>query len=71
MEKLDRLTREMASEYIGCSLSVFDRLVKEGYLNGTFLELFGRRFFFTSRLDEWMLKGGTLNKEGVKYGKAE
>lgn len=54
----------MAAEYIGCSLSVFDRLVKGGYLNGTFLELFGRRFFFTSRLDEWMLKGGTLNKGG-------
>lgn len=58
----------MAAEYLNCSLSTFDKLVREGYLNGTFLELFGRRFFFTSRLDEWMLKGGTINKEGVKYG---
>ncbi|MBR4892602.1 MAG: hypothetical protein IKZ35_01290 [Clostridia bacterium] len=57
----NRLTRQQASAYIGCSLSTLDKLQREGYLEGTYLELYNRRYYFTAKLDEWMLKGGTNN----------
>lgn len=61
----NRLTRTMAANYLGCSLSTFDRIVKKGYLKNTYFTLLGRRFYITDRLDEWMLNGGTaqINKE--------
>ena len=58
---LNRLTRISAAEYIGCSLSSFDKLQREGFLEGTYFELFSRRFYYTDKLDEWMQKGGTHN----------
>lgn len=57
----NRLTRTQAAEFLGCSLSTFDRIVKRGYLKNTYFNLLGRRFYITSRLEEWMVAGGTAN----------
>ena len=55
---LNRLTRVEAAEYIGCSPSTFNRLLREGYLKDTFYSVMGRRFFITERLEAWMMSGG-------------
>ena len=55
----NRLTRVQAADYLGCSISTFDRIVKRGYLKNTYFTLIGRKFFITEKLDEWILNGGT------------
>ena len=56
---MNRLTRLQAAEYLGCSPASFALLLKSKQLEGTYYSVLGRRFFITSKLDEWMNKGGS------------
>lgn len=55
---LNRLTRMQAAEYIGCSESTFNKLLREGFLKDTYYSVMGRRFFITEKLNSWMQAGG-------------
>lgn len=57
----NRMVRKDAAKHLGCSLSMFDKLQREGYLEGTYMEMFSRRFYYTDRLDKWMSEGGTMH----------
>ena len=59
----NRMVRKDAAKYLGIGLSTFDKLQREGCLEGTYMEIFSRRFYYTERLDKWMSEGGTM------YGK--
>ena len=54
----NRLTRTQAAEFIGCSLSKLHYLIKSGLLNGTYYSIGNRKYFITSKLEEWMNNGG-------------
>lgn len=58
----DRLTREEAAKFIGCGITTFDKLQREGKLKGTYMQIYSRRFYFTDKLIKWMEGGGTNGK---------
>ena len=60
-----RLTRTQAANYIGCSLSLFDKLQREGYLEGTYFSLYGRRYYIKDKIDSFLNSGGTY--KGADY----
>lgn len=54
----NRLTRNEAAEFIGCSRSKLHGLEKAGFLKGTYYRIGNRRFYITEKLEEWMQRGG-------------
>ena len=57
---MNRLTRDEAAEFIGCSISKLYAMEKAGLLNGTFYQIGRRRLYITSKLEEWIMRGGEL-----------
>lgn len=59
---MNRLTRQEAAEFIGCSISQLYRIEREKLLDGTFYELGTgkrrKRLYITAKLEEWANKGG-------------
>ncbi len=64
----DRLTRTQAAEFIGCGMSKFHYLIKSGQLDGTYYSIGNRKYFITSKLQEWMNNGGEekFSEKGMK-----
>lgn len=54
----NRLTRTQAAEFIGCGMSKFYYLIKSGQLDGTYYSIGNRKYFITSKLQDWMDSGG-------------
>lgn len=54
----NRLTRAGAAQYLGCSLSTFDKISRLGYLDGTYYTLMGKKFYIIKKLEAWLEKGG-------------
>lgn len=57
---MNRLFRDEAAEYIGCSPSTLWRLEKMHLMDGTFYTLGRRKIYITAELDKWILNGGEL-----------
>lgn len=58
---MNRLTREEAAKYIGCSMSKLYSMERGGLLEGTYYQIGRRRLYITDRLEKWMNDGGELN----------
>ncbi len=75
VKNLNRLSRQEAADYIGCSLSKLYSMEKAKLMEGTYYEigygLKNRRFYITSKLVDWLEKGGEPaaweRKLGVVY----
>lgn len=56
---MNRLTRQEAANYLGCSRYTIYRLEKEGLFDlGDYYDVGVRRFYITEKLDAWMAAGG-------------
>lgn len=62
VKNLNRLSRQETADFIGCSLSKLYSMEKAGLMKGTYYEigygLRNRRFYITSKLEDWLDKGG-------------
>ena len=60
--KMERLTREEAAEFIGCSLGKLYLMERAGLLSGTFYEIGAgkrrKRLYLPDRLEQWAMQGG-------------
>lgn len=57
---MNRLTREEAAEFIGCSRSKLYGMEKGKLLEGTYYQIGRRRYYITEKLEEWIQKGGEI-----------
>lgn len=58
---MNRLTRDEAAKYLGCSSYTLWRMEKEGLFEpGDYYTMGTRRLYITERLDEWMKLGGEV-----------
>ena len=60
---MNRLTREEAAEFIGCSMTKLYYLEKSGQLEGTFYLIGNRRLYITDKLQTWILAGGERSEQ--------
>ncbi len=71
---MNRLYRNEAAEFIGCSTSTLSRLERMGYMDGTFYTFGNRKIYITEELENWIKNGGELGayerKTGVLLKKA-
>ena len=55
---MNRLTREEAAEFLGCSKSAFYGLEKSGQLEGMYYKIGRRKIYITEKLEAWAMRGG-------------
>ena len=55
---MERLTRQEAAEFLGCSLSAFYSLEKCGQLEGTYDRIGKRKLYIKSKIEKWALDEG-------------
>lgn len=57
---MNRLYRNEAAKFIGCSTSTLTRLEKTGLMDGTFYTFGNRKIYITEELERWIKNGGEL-----------
>ncbi|MBR6646318.1 MAG: helix-turn-helix domain-containing protein [Clostridia bacterium] len=60
---MNRLTRQEAAEFLGCSMTAFYGLEKSGQLDGTYYKIGRRRFYIKEKLEDWAMSGGEKDWE--------
>ena len=60
---MERLTRQEAAEFLGCSRSAFYKLEKKGVFKGMYYEIGTKRLYIKAKLIEWIEKGGEAQFE--------
>ena len=66
---MERLTRQEAAEFLGCSLSAFYSLEKSGQLEGTYYRIGKRKLYIKSKIEKWALDGGQKKQNALEMKK--
>lgn len=66
---MERLTRQEAADFLGCSLSALYSLEKSGQLEGLYYRIGKRRLYIKSKLERWALEGGSEKQKPLEMKK--
>lgn len=55
---MNRLTRQEASNFIGCGMTKLYELERSGQLEGTYYQIGRKRLYITEKLKDWIMSGG-------------
>ena len=66
---MERLTRQEAADFLGCSLSALYSLEKSGQLEGLYYRIGKRKLYIKSKLEKWALDGGEKKQSPLEMKK--